>query len=58
MSSNWSLVVEILVFINKFALLCSLWSLVVEILVFLNKFSPLCSLQCLVGHGGYLSKIV
>jgi len=38
--------VEILVFVNKFASLCSL---VVEILVFLNKFAPLCSLRCLVG---------
>jgi len=47
MSSNWSLVVEILVFINKFAPLCSSWSLV-EILVFLNKFAPLGSLWCLV----------
>jgi len=46
---NCSLVVELLVFINKLASVCSLWSLVVEILVFLNKFAPLCSLRCLVG---------
>jgi len=39
------LVVKILVFIYKFAPLCSVWPLVVEILVFLNKFAPLCSFR-------------